>query len=305
MTTIDNISGLGPGYKGYEKFIPTNLTDNPLFCEEVHVNKTEADYIISPKGKGSAVHNLQTLAGQKAFIRDGNFISFPKESLEIKADWIPAASIQSGKTFDCKNPPADLIVQTIENNCYALVAMHISSKLEPKWVWATFEAQSTMTNPNGCDPELYSNCKDPWGSKNGSTGKGQKTEPSQALLDLMKAANIDPKFKNYRLVGAQSQYYSPQVLSNSFTEFNAQVRREHASCMTCHFYTLFTKDTTPILENPNFGPFPGYAGTGNPFPVPKGWYDQDFSWLLGIMPETKEGSALKRQENKVLPRVPG
>jgi hypothetical protein len=34
----------------------------------------------------------------------------------------------------------------------------------PGWLWATFEPNSSITNPNRCDPRLYDSCFDPWGT---------------------------------------------------------------------------------------------------------------------------------------------
>ncbi|CAJ2791142.1 Uncharacterised protein [Burkholderia pseudomallei] len=284
MTTLYTMTNLDK--REYGKFVPKNLTDQPVFCEEVHVNRAEADYIISPQSG----FNLQTLEGQKSYIKNSKqkTINFPRAALEIKADWMPASSLRPSKTFNCDKPPSNLFVQKIGAECYALVAMHFSSKLKERWIWATFEAQSDVTNPNGCDPDLYTECVDNWGSLNKTTRKGQPTIPTSNLLTLMNKAGIDAAFKNYRLVGVQDNYYSPQYLSNSFVEFNAQVPRKDASCMTCHFNAAFTKNTEPITGNLNFGPFPGAPGTGIPLnskvPSLDGWYLQDFSWLLGIMP---------------------
>lgn len=262
-------------------FVPKNLSANPQFCEEVHVNQAESDFITSPKGR-NVKYSLQTLPGQSAYIYGNGPLSLPKASIEIKADWLPASSINPG--FSCDNKPVDFYVEKIGGECYALVGMHITSKLRPNWIWATFEPQSTITNPNRCNPQLYSNCVDPWGSLSASTG--QRTGRTSQLIALMDEAALPRAFSNYRLVGVQTDYLDQNraavMLSNSFIEFNAQVPPQQGSCMTCHSYAAFTSNTDPIVENPNFGAFPGTPAVGTPSPL-AGWNKQDFSWLLGIM----------------------
>ena len=81
-------------------------------------------------------------------------ITFPSSALEIKADWLRSDSLSPG--FDCdSNKPAGVYVEKINGKCYALVGI-FSSKLKTNWVWATFEPQNTQTNPNRCNPQLYS-----------------------------------------------------------------------------------------------------------------------------------------------------
>ncbi|CAN7147234.1 hypothetical protein LJR230_000028 [Trinickia sp. LjRoot230] len=265
-------------------FVPKNLSADPQFCEEVHVNQAEADFIMSPQGR-NVKYSLQTLPGQNDYIYNNGPLSFPSSALEVKADWLPSNAIIPG--FNCAEPVSSgYYVEKIGDECYALVGLHISSKLLPNWVWATFEPQSTSTNPNRCNDKLYSNCVDPWGSLV-SPSNGQRTGMTSQLRNLMDAAALRRAFYNYRLVGVQTGYVNaqkqPVLLGNSFTEFNAQVPPQQASCMTCHSYASFTSNTQPIVENPNFGAFPGTPAVGIPSPL-AGWNKQDFSWLLGIMP---------------------
>lgn len=277
LTTANAPAALQP-------FVPANLAARPTFCEEVFTNAPEIAYIQAP----AQGHTLLTLAGQAAYVASGQEIQFPKEAVEIKADWLPAASLAT--PFDCTNPPAGLYTERIGGSCYALVGVHISSKLYPNWLWATFEPQNTDTNPNRCNPALYNECNDPWGS-NPPTSTGSATEQTPELAALMKAADLPPAFANYRLVGVQTDYVDEQTtpLGNSFVELNAQVLPQQASCITCHAYAQFNASTSPPTENPNFGAFPGTPPVGQPVntqpPVPPGsWQAQDFSWLIGIFP---------------------
>lgn len=267
-------------------FVPGNLASGAKFCEEVFVNSVEKAYIEQP----APGYSLVTRTGQAAFIKAGNKIDFPKPSIEIKVDWLPADALTS-PAFDCDQPSSEIYTETFDGVCYAMAGMHISSKVFPNWLWATFEPQLEATNPNRCDPEVYSECSDPWGS-NPATSTGQNTEITPQLETLMDNANLAAAFKNYRLVGAQNDFVDSNTtpLGNSFVEFNAQVPAQQASCITCHFYAELDVSQSPPQQNPNFGPFPNTPATGEPAtsqpPVPPGdWESQDFSWLLGVRPE--------------------
>ncbi|HMD69962.1 MAG TPA: hypothetical protein VKF41_01390 [Bryobacteraceae bacterium] len=278
MTTAGNAPA------ALKPFVPKNLTSGAQFCEEVFADPSEAAYVKAP----AAGATLTNLAGQVAYASSAA-ITFPVPAVEVKADWLPASSLSTA--FDCTtNPPAGVYVETISGTCYALVGIHLSSKLLPNWLWATFEPQNTETNPNRCNPKLYDSCNDPWGS-NPAASTGQATEPTAALTALMTQAGLPKQFLNYRLVAAQSAFVDtankPVELGNSFVEFNAQVLPHQASCMTCHSYALVS---TAGQENPNFGNFPHTPPIGKPgkAPLPAqcggAWVSQDFSWMLGILP---------------------
>jgi hypothetical protein len=196
---------------------PSNLSSNPTFCEQVFVNPQERGFIVQS--------GLTTLSGQQAYgSKNGNAITFPWDAIEVKADWVPTSSYTS-PSFSCPDP--NLYTQMYNGVCYALVGLHISSKVLPDWVWATFEPASAITNPNRCDPNLYSTCFDPWGTTSSAPyGKGQTVQQSQQLQQLMKAAGLNPVFQNYYLTGVQTQFVAggkPVPLGSSFVEFNAGV----------------------------------------------------------------------------------
>lgn len=263
-------------------FVPTNLAKGAKFCEEVFVNDAEVAYIQQP----APGQSLLTLTQQASYVASGATIAFPSAAIEIKADWVPVSSL-SPAAFDCSNPTPDIYTEVINGDCYALTGMHISSKLFPNWLWATFEPQFTATNPNRCKPDLYNSCSDPWGS-NPATSTGEMTQITPALAALMDQAKLASAFKNYRLVGVQNNFVDSNTtpLGNSFVEFNAEVPAQQASCITCHSYARFNSSTTPPQENPNFGPFPGDPATGQSPAAQPPWQSQDFSWLLGILPQS-------------------
>jgi hypothetical protein len=278
-TSSTSVSSLVP-------FVPHNLAASPTFCEEVFANTAEVDYIRQP----AAGQSLLTLTAQAAYVTSGAKIDFPTDAIEIKADWVPVTSLDP-PGFGCTSPSNEIYTETIGGVCYALAGMHISSKLFPNWLWATFEPQYPATNPNRCNPELYNSCSDAWGSDPPSSS-GENTAITPALAALMDGANLAQAFSNYRLTGAQTDFVDTDTtpLGNSFVEFNAQVPAQQASCITCHSYAQFDSSQTPPVENPNFGAFPGTPPVGQPVtsqpPVPPGtWQSQDFSWMLGIQPQ--------------------
>jgi len=279
----------------FNGFFPANLSSNPCFYEEVFVNPPESAFLTA--------NGLTTLTGQQAH---GN-ITFPFDAVEIKVDWVPTSSF-SNPTFDCPDPTHQLYTESIDGTCYALVGIHISSKVLKDWLWATFEPNSTITNPNRCNPALYVACRDPWGTTwRRAYGPGQPVSQSPQLQQLMSSEHLDPAFNNYFLTGVQTQFVdhlgTPLPLGNSFVEFNAQVPPGQASCITCHKYAYFNGQAVPSrqpeqnfggpLGPPNFPtnwPAIGFAcysnADGNCLPPAgtSGWTAQDFSWLLGLMP---------------------
>ena len=220
----DDHEGAGPAP---EQLVPANLSASPTFCEEVYVNPAEASFVKAPVPNAT----LTTLAGQIAYAATHNPITFPTAAVEVKADWLPASSITP--SFNCTTKkPAGVYVEVINGACYALAGIHISSKLAPNWLWATFEPQSSVSNPNRCNPKLYSVCNDPWGSSP-AVSSGKPTAATKVLAQLMASAGLPAVFQNYRLVGVQTSFVTSGnkaiPLGNSFTEYNAEVLPQQAS----------------------------------------------------------------------------
>ena len=286
---------------------PSNLAPIAMYCEEVFVSPVEAAFVKS---------NLTTLVDQQTYggQRNGT-INFPGtgtndprldlDSLEVKVDWVPVTSY-SKPTFACPDPTNSLYTETINGTCYALAAIHITSKVMPTWLWATFEPNNEITNPNRCDPKLYGTCFDPWGTtSNRPYGKGQTAQQSSELRQAMAEAHLPPAFNNYFLTGVQTEfvdkYGRPTQLGNSFVEFNQGVPPGKSSCITCHEYAHFD-GKQPVQGEPenNFGrppygwPSIGYAcnqnQNGNCLSELPNAATQDFSWILGLMPYSNAGT---------------
>ena len=279
---------------GLLPFVPKNLSATPKFCEEVYVNASEANFVNSPPGAKPGV-NLAINVGQASYIAANNKpLQFPSAAVEVKADWVAASSLNSASAFDCDSKkPRGIYVQTLDGVCYALVGIHITSKLYANWLWATFEPQSKLTNPNRCNPALYSSCNDAWGS-NPARSTGQTTALTKNVTNLMDQAGLAQVFRNYRLVGVQTDYNQPVatkgLMGNSFVEFNAQVPPKQASCITCHAYAAINVAANPPVQGVG-GPIGSGPATGKPKipPVIPGthWVPLDFSWMLGFMPPGK------------------
>lgn len=280
---------------------PTNLAANAVYCEEIYIDPVEASFIR---------RNLATLAAQQIYGSTRNHtINFPGteqnesridlDAVEVKVDWVPAASYRS-PGFACPDPTHRLYTETINGTCYALAAVHITSKVMPNWLWATFEPDSSITNPNRCDPRLYGACFDPWGTtSSGPYGKGQRAQQSPELREAMARAHLDPALSNYFLTGVQTRfvdgYGRPVQLGNSFIEFNQGVLPGRSSCITCHQYAAFDgrRPAHGMPQNdygrpPDGWPSIGYACNRSQnegcTPAQPGSTTQDFSWVLGLMP---------------------
>jgi hypothetical protein len=242
---------------------------NLIICEEVRVNGAAENYI--------AGTDLWNRTGQAQAATNGHDIQFPRPAVETKSDWILLESIG----LDCNNlPPGftqSIHVETIHGHCFAMAGMHLMSKLIDKWIWATFEPQNSMTNPNRCK-DL--GCYDPFGSRP-ARSNGGNTRLSRKLEQLMDAANLAPEWKNYRLNAVQTDYFSPKLMINSVIEGeNAGIPANQASCVTCHNLSLVKSDGTDGITLLRALPT---RPVGLPQPLPSSdWILRDFVWSLSL-----------------------
>jgi hypothetical protein len=253
---------------------PPNVIPGAKICEEARLNP-EAQAFVA--GNSYQVRTAQTTAAQKAVD-----IEFPPPAIEVKVDWIPGTDFNP--PFTCSNPPQGVHVETIDGGCYAMAGIHISSKLLKNWVWATFEPQNMVTNPLRCI--TYGSCGDPWGSNPATSSGGASgfTQQTSALREIMKEANLAPEFFNYRLDGVQVEFTNadgtPTLLGNSIIEGeNVGLKKDHASCITCHSVSSIKNDGTDgiatLVSLPDDPVGPQYQ-------IPKEWIARDFVWSLGF-----------------------
>jgi len=267
---------------------PPNVTPTATVCEEARLNPDAAAFVTTNK--------YQVRPGQTAAAQKGIDIEFPRPAIEVKVDWIPATDFNP--PFTCSNPPVGVHVEMIDGACYAMAGMHISSKLLKNWVWATFEPQSMLTNPLRCI--TFGDCNDPWGSipAKSSGGSSGFTSQSPAIQYLMKQANLASEFSNYRLDGVQVDFTTanaaPTLLGNSIIEGeNAGLKRDQASCITCHSVSSIKNDGTDAFGAVfiNLVSDPSTIPKGAQYNIPTGWIARDFVWSLafGCPDPTKSG----------------
>jgi hypothetical protein len=247
---------------------PPNLAATTI-CEEVHINPNAAAFITS--------NSYDRRVGQKAAAQKGSDIEFPAPAIEVKVDWVPASDFS--QPFSCTQPPNDLHVEVIDGTCYALVGMHVISKLTKNWIWATFEPQSLLTNPLRC--KTFGPCNDSWGSVPATSNGGSQglTKQSTALATLMQSADIGGEFASYRLDGVQTLFLDsgnrPTLLGNSIIEGeHVGLKTGESSCITCHSYSSIKTDGTDGVALLPDGP------TGTQHIASPGWVLRDFVWSM-------------------------
>jgi hypothetical protein len=187
--------------------------------EEVRRNRATFDFLVCNK--------LHTRAGLRAAFATGQTISFPIESMEVKANWVPAGD---------RSPSEYHINTASDNKKYALVSMHIISKQVPNWTWATFEQKDNLGR---CD---FIGCHDTYGAvvqdvapHDATGGKYDPCVKTPALKKLFTDAGLPALWENYCLKGSQVDFVTatgiPTRLGNSVTESGFV---DTSSCMSCH-----------------------------------------------------------------------
>lgn len=233
--------------------------------EETRHNKATFDFIVQ--------NNLYKISGLKAAF--GKTLSFPVDSIEVKGNWVPVSDIPAftNNRVTVAQVPQLYHVNSAGGIQYALVAMHVISKLVPNWTWATFEQRF---NPARCD---ILGCKDSFGAQkafvpsNPVAGQGYPDcTKTPALTAMLKSADIDPVYENYCLKASQADFTDNNGLDirvgNSVTEDGFVAT---ASCMTCHGRSAFDKtgQATSQAGFLSFGPNGPIAPLG---PLLPSWY---------------------------------
>jgi hypothetical protein len=213
------------------------LPPKPDQGEESRRNKTTFDFIVA--------NNLYRVSGLKAAF--GKTISFPVDSIEVKGNWKTIDEIPAWTNNRVR--PAEVAkvfhVNTgADGKQYALVSMHIISKLVPNWTWATFE---NTFNPGRCD---ILGCIDHFGAvvavmtPNSKPNQGYPPcTQTPELTSMFASVSLDPAFINYCLKGSQTDFTDDTGLDirvgNSVTEEGFVDR---SSCMTCHGRAAFDQN---------------------------------------------------------------
>jgi len=259
---------------------PTSGSPPPCIAEQVERNRPLFDYIVTNK--------LYTQTGLETAYEKSMDIDMPLKSVAVKGDWVPLGAllqwIPQLKTIDnIRKQYHTTVAQGVE---YALVSLHMASRQNKNWVWATFEHE---LNPGRCD---YIGCFDSFGAQKPAVGANKVAFNTQygvcqktlRLESLMKKASLSPVWRHYCLKSSQVDFTAadgtPYVLGNSVIEGivgNGTVAA--SSCISCHYYASFgpTGATTPRAKailpfNPTGNPIPGVlAGS------------RQFSFMWGIL----------------------
>jgi hypothetical protein len=254
----------GPPGRLLPQAVPGGSDGQP---EETRRNRPTFDFIVKNK--------LFIISGLKAAFAAGTPFSFPEDSIEVKANWVELGHLKGFNGFSGSAADAAKLYhvnKASDGKEYALVAMHVISKLVPNWTWATFEHKD---NPGRCD---VFGCRDAFGAQEHVVAPLSAIESQEHYGDclktpelkaLMGTAKWDPAYVNYCLKGSQTDFTDATGLAvrvgNSVTEngFVAQ-----ASCMTCHSRANFD-----AVGKPNSGAgFDNVTGNASFGPVNPAWY---------------------------------
>ncbi len=213
--------------------LPPGVANGVL--EETRRNHPAWNFIVNHELNGKP-SPLNSVSGLQANF--GQTLSFPIDSIEVKANWVAVSNIAKVTTY--RGPVSDVSKHFHthvgpDQVQYALLSMHVISKLVPNWTWATFESQY---NPARCD---FSGCTDNFGASPAFTppnsqqrqgyGNCQKTPD---LAKIIAEAKLDPAFNNYCLKGTQLDFTDSTGLGNRLGNSVTEPDPEHSSCMTCH-----------------------------------------------------------------------
>jgi hypothetical protein len=153
-------------------------------------------------------------------------------------DAVDSVVIKAGWRKHNGEPLSNYHVYQDKETKWLLVALHIVSRRQPDWFWATWEHESNPPQPP---------MDDTYGFPGGVLSKD--------LEDQFKAADVRSEWKHYRLNGAQTGYTTPTIRANSVLEARFA---ETSSCMTCHARAAITgggKQLDVFLPGPK-----GYTG---------------------------------------------
>ena len=262
ILNVPALVALAPHPPGLQPHVVPGGTDE-VPSEETRRNQATFDFIVCNK--------YHTRAGLRAAFAAGKPISFPIESMEVKANWVPVGN---------RNPAEYHINTASDHKQYALVSMHIISKQVPNWTWATFEHKN---NPGRCD---FMGCHDKFGAVvadvQAHASPGGKYDPcvkNAALKKLFADAGLPAKWENYCLKGSQVDFVTatgvPTRLGNSITE---DTFVKTSSCITCHSRAAvnskgqrtttagFLEPATPLALCPD-GPGVSCSPNGTPNPA--------------------------------------
>lgn len=201
LSLLRDIPPIPPGTEGHQ-------------ADEVRMNRAAFEYI--------RANGLYSIEGQQRFFYAQREIFFPPEALEIKAVWRPVSTDNADRYHTA--PFVD--AESGETLLYGLTALHIMSKVLPRWHWSTFEH---VDNPfrDGIHDEGWLNR-----SRDSLACPAHHLDCNRAPSSMGLEGT---RWENYRLRGSQVDFTddmgNPVILANSELETGFQTT---ASCMSCH-----------------------------------------------------------------------
>jgi hypothetical protein len=273
---------------------PTSGTPTPCIAEEVKRNHPQYSYIVDNK--------LNTQPGLAAAYGSGFVVTMPTDAISVKGDWVPVQTILQWvpQLGSIANVEKSYYTTTTKGQEYGLVALHVSSRQNPNWVWGTFEHQY---NPGRCD---QMGCYDTFGATEPAVFPNKQTPNTQygtctktaALQSMMASANLSPVWQNYCLKSSEVDYSAadgtPYVLGSSVIErITGNGTVAASSCIACHVYASFGSTGAVTAAAENMLP---YNPTGAPLQAPLANARQyDFMWGVLLAPAKPSAALVKRK----------
>ena len=190
------------------------LTDplaNAARLTEIRMNRASYEYIRSAE--------LYNLDGQLRAYAAGSRIEFPLGARDVKAKWRPISDAERSRYHTVQVAFADGTT-----HLFGLTALHIASKDQAHWFWATFEHVDNPLLPDSEGWQLP--------SRDRFSCRGNSADCNRAPRGIGLEGTV---WQYYRLRGTLTSYVDsvgrPQRLANSELETGMQTT---ASCMTCH-----------------------------------------------------------------------
>ncbi|MBV9125101.1 MAG: hypothetical protein JO112_17230 [Planctomycetes bacterium] len=260
-------AGFGPG-----KFPPITDVNGMYAFYEIHMNKTEYDYIVA--------NTLYNKEGQSAFLQLPKTVDFPRGSasgnkpgsIEVKAVWKQLGQGEDqSKYYTVMAIRIDPVTQqpSAQPLPFGLVGLHIVTRTEkaPQWIWSTFEHVENAPDVGETALKNHYNFNDPTKTQPATGFNFQPpntnpvpnpTTPTQitrvlnnALLNAPWTKALNAKMQenlantvwaNYRLVTTQwpspSGQFIPCHVTNTVAETYIQANAFSGSCMRCHNVAL-------------------------------------------------------------------
>jgi hypothetical protein len=216
---------------------------------ETYMNKATFDFI--------RTNCLYSLDGLERYAKGAGSITFPADSVEVKAAWVEFtdAEIASGVpnsfysiSLYVKNGELSAVQSTGATKVvFGLQTLHILTKEVPNWFWATFHHKIFAGRP---------------------IPKQQGREhPDTAGMPTGLMGTV---WENYKLGGTQNDFVDSTGIPNVLSDAHIENGFVESSCVSCHSYAGWDKKASaPRFFNPLSG---GLFQTGLPNmePVPQG-----------------------------------